>query len=47
VHHEGALDMTRAVIGAGTNTWIRALAKHIAAEQQLEIEAMTVRLAAL
>ncbi|MEV5071152.1 DUF305 domain-containing protein [Microbacterium sp. LMI12-1-1.1] len=46
-HHEGALDMTRAVIASGANTWIRALAKHIAGEQQLEIEAMTARLEAL
>lgn len=47
VHHEGALVMTRDVITGGRNSWIRALAKHVAAEQQREIEAMTARLAVL
>jgi uncharacterized protein (DUF305 family) len=47
VHHEGALDMAREVIAAGQNTWIRALAKHVASEQQREIEAMTSRLGAM
>ncbi|MCT9819012.1 DUF305 domain-containing protein [Microbacterium sp. W1N] len=47
VHHDGALQMTREVIVAGNNSWIRALAKHVAAEQQREIEAMTARLAVL
>ncbi|GAA5093802.1 hypothetical protein GCM10025760_24460 [Microbacterium yannicii] len=46
-HHEGALAMTRDVIDAGVNTWIRVLAKHVAAEQQREIEAMTARLGTL
>ncbi|WP_127792139.1 DUF305 domain-containing protein [Agromyces sp. LHK192] len=44
VHHEGALAMTRDAIAAGRNSWIRALAKHIASEQQREIEAMVARL---
>ncbi|WP_019182007.1 DUF305 domain-containing protein [Microbacterium yannicii] len=46
-HHEGALDMARTAMAAGHNSFIRALAKHVAAEQQREIEAMTARLGTL
>lgn len=42
-HHEGALVMAKEVVAAGTNSYIRALAKHIASEQEREIEAMRVR----
>ncbi|SDZ55753.1 DUF305 domain-containing protein [Herbiconiux ginsengi] len=43
VHHEGALVMTRQALAAGNNSYIRALAKHVAAEQEREIEAMQAR----
>ena len=46
-HHEGALEMARTAMAAGHNSFIRALAKHVAAEQQREIEAMTARLGML
>ncbi|KRA25716.1 hypothetical protein ASD65_15755 [Microbacterium sp. Root61] len=42
-HHQGALLMTTEVLREGNNSYIRALAKHIAAEQEREIEAMTAR----
>ena len=43
-HHEGALLMTQEVLGQGNNSYIRTLAKHVAAEQEREIEAMRLRL---
>lgn len=46
-HHRGALEMTREALAVGENSYIRALAKHVAAEQEREIEAMTARLGAL
>ncbi|MCR2784982.1 MULTISPECIES: DUF305 domain-containing protein [unclassified Microbacterium] len=46
-HHEGAIQMARRAIADGDNSFIRALSKHIAAEQQREIEAMTARLGLL
>jgi len=46
-HHTGALEMARTAIAEGTNSFIRTLAKHIAAEQQREIEAMTARIGVL
>ena len=46
-HHEGALVMAQEVLSTGSNSFIRTLAKHIAAEQEREIEAMRLRLEAL
>ncbi len=43
-HHEGALVMAQDVLTTGSNSFIRTLAKHIAAEQEREIEAMELRL---
>ncbi|MGI9824630.1 DUF305 domain-containing protein [Agromyces sp. Marseille-Q5079] len=42
-HHRGALEMADAAIADGANSYIRTLAKHIAAEQEREIEAMILR----
>lgn len=46
-HHEGALEMTEPVLREGRNSFVRSVAKHVASEQQREIEAMTVRLGTL
>jgi uncharacterized protein (DUF305 family) len=46
-HHRGALDMADEAIADGANSYIRSLAKHIAAEQEREIEAMILRRADL
>ncbi|ANJ25558.1 DUF305 domain-containing protein [Agromyces aureus] len=43
-HHRGALAMADDAIADGRNSYIRSLAKHIAAEQEREIAAMTLRL---
>ncbi|MET4156447.1 DUF305 domain-containing protein [Agromyces sp. PvR057] len=42
-HHRGALAMADDAIADGENSYIRTLAKHIAAEQQREIAAMVLR----
>lgn len=46
-HHRGALAMADDAIADGRNSYIRSLAKHIAAEQEREIAAMTLRLGEL
>ncbi|RXZ49161.1 DUF305 domain-containing protein [Agromyces fucosus] len=46
-HHRGALTMADEAIAEGSNSYIRSLAKHIAAEQEREIEAMILRRAEL
>jgi len=43
-HHRGALAMAEEAIADGRNSYIRSLAKHIAAEQEREIAAMALRL---
>ncbi|GAA1955930.1 DUF305 domain-containing protein [Agromyces allii] len=42
-HHRGALAMADDAIADGRNSYIRSLAKHIAAEQEREIAAMLLR----
>jgi uncharacterized protein (DUF305 family) len=44
-HHQGAVDMARVVLQYGTDTENKALAEHIIAEQQQEIDAMNAWLA--
>ncbi|MBB4124627.1 CopM family metallochaperone [Martelella radicis] len=39
-HHQGAIDMARIQLAAGSDRVNRALAQHIIAEQQKEIDAM-------
>ncbi|GGL50394.1 CopM family metallochaperone [Wenxinia marina] len=45
-HHQGAIDMARIQLAAGTDPETRELSRHIIAEQQLEIDAMRAWLAA-
>ncbi|MEK9967870.1 MAG: DUF305 domain-containing protein [Ferrovibrio sp.] len=46
-HHQGAIDMARAVLRHGDDPLTRQLAEEIIASQQAEIAAMTARLAIL
>jgi hypothetical protein len=46
-HHQGAIDMARAVLRHGEDPLTRRLAEEIIASQQAEIAAMTARLAIL
>ena len=46
-HHEGAIDMARAVLVHGRDPVTRRLAEDIIASQRVEIEGMTRRLEAL
>lgn len=46
-HHQGAIDMARAVLRHGDDPLTRQLAEEIIAGQQAEITAMTARLAIL
>ena len=46
-HHEGAIDMARAVLVHGSDPVTRRLAEDIIASQRVEIEGMTRRLEAL
>jgi uncharacterized protein (DUF305 family) len=40
MHHEGAIDMARALVEHGTNAFTHTVAKHILAEQAREVKAM-------
>ena len=46
-HHQGAIDMARAVLVYGRDPLVRQLAEEIIATQQVEIQSMQNRLAAL